>query len=511
MGARDFDEQEFLSRYLVGRDALLNYARDCLKIRTKADGIRPLAFNRAQLYAHKVMEDQRERTGKVRAIVLKARQQGLSTYSTARHFRRAATEAGRRAYILTHEQKATDNLFEMVRRYHEHLPQILKPTTIAASAKELKFGRLDSGYVVGTAGAQATGRSGTYDMFLGSEVAFWQNADDHMAGVGQTVPDREGTEVILESTANGIGNMFHGTWQGAIRGMNEFVPVFVPWFWSSEYRKTPPTNFTMDADESAIAEAFGLDEEQIYWRRMKIATDFRGKVEIFRQEYPATPEEAFMSSGDDTLITPLMVMRARNCEVHEDLALPLLMGIDVAEYGDDRTAFAYRRGRYGKYPVQYFSKKSPMQVAGLAAIEIERRKPAAVMVDVGGVGSGVADRLIEMGYPIIRVNFGESAFEDERFANRRCEMWGECQEWLNNQPAGLPDDDALQSDLTGPTYTFDSSRRLKLESKETMKRRGLRSPDGGDAFCLTFAHKFGYAGAGRGIDRSQDENNWRVM
>lgn len=194
------------------RDELEFYARNCLKIRTKTGEVEPFLFNKAQRYIHERLEGQKAETGRVRALILKGRQQGCSTYVGGRYYHNTSWAKGRRTFILTHEDAATQNLFEMVNRYHEHCPVFVRPSTGAANAKELFFDKLDSGYKVGTAGTKGVGRSSTIQLFHGSEVAFWPHAETHAAGVLQAVPDAPGTEVILESTANGLGNFFHQKW-----------------------------------------------------------------------------------------------------------------------------------------------------------------------------------------------------------------------------------------------------------------------------------------------------------
>ena len=119
------------------KDDFEHYASRCLKIRTKSGAVEPLLLNAAQLYLHAKLEEQRARTGKVRALVLKGRQQGISTYIGGRYYWRSTHSRGKRVFILTHEQEATNNLFGMVERYHEHCPQLVKPSTGAANAKEL--------------------------------------------------------------------------------------------------------------------------------------------------------------------------------------------------------------------------------------------------------------------------------------------------------------------------------------------------------------------------------------
>ena len=460
------------------------YAENVLKIRTKSGSIRPFVMNAAQRLVHRKLQDQLEATGKVRALVLKGRQQGMSTYIEGRFYHKTTNSKGKYALILTHLQDSTDALFDMTKRYHELLPDSLRPATEAASAKELHFSGIDSGFGVATAGSRAVGRGRTIQYFHGSEAAFWANADEHMAGIGQAVPDEPGTEVILETTANGVGNPFHQRWQDAERGIGEYIAIFVPWYLEDGYRSPVAPDFALDADEAEYAQLYGLDVEQMAWRRKKIHGDFRGDVELFDQEYPATAALAFRRVSGNPLIDPLHVGKARRSDIIGEG--PLIMGVDPAEYGDDSTAIALRAGRECKAIFRYQG-RGPMEVVGLVAKHAEEYQPVAINVDCTGVGSGVADRLLELGFPVNRVHFGEKAILAEQYAIRRDEMWGEMQKWFADQPNKIPNDDALESDLCAPQYSYDSSRRLKLERKEDMKKRGIRSPDAADALALTFA------------------------
>ena len=317
------------------------FAAGCLMIRTKSGEVRPLVFNRAQRHIHAQLEAQRTETGKVRALILKGRQQGCSTYVGARFYHRAAHEAGIRVFILTHEDAASQNLFEMVERFHAHCPAERKPSTGAANARELVFDALDSGYKIGTAGTKGVGRSSTIQLFHGSEVAFWPHAETHAAGALQAVPDIAATEVILESTANGLGNFFHQTWRDAESGDNDFVAIFVPWFWQDEYRKVPPRGFAPSAEEREYRDLYGLDDGQIAWRRQKIV-ELKDPA-LFCQEYPATAAEAFQQSGHDSFIAPALIARARKAKC--EASGPLVIGFDPAWLGEDRHAMAWRRGR----------------------------------------------------------------------------------------------------------------------------------------------------------------------
>jgi hypothetical protein len=471
------------------------YAERCLSIRTKQGAIRPLVLNRAQQHIHAQLEAQRAAIGKVRALILKGRQQGCSTYVGGRFYHRATHEHGIRVFILTHDDAATQNLFEMVERFHAHCPPEQKQRTATANAKELSFDALDSGYKIGTAGTKGVGRSSTIQLLHGSEVAFWPHAETHAAGILQAVPDIPGTEVILESTANGLGNFFHQTWRDAETGDNDFVAVFVPWFWQDEYRRAPPPGFAPTAEEREYRDLYGLDDAQIFWRRQKTA-ELKDEG-LFKQEYPANAAEAFQESGHDSLIPPALVARARKARCEP--SGPLVIGFDPAWLGEDRHAMAWRRGRKLE-KVETRLRLDTMQAAGWVKQVIDTDRPRRVFIDVGGVGAGVYDRLAEMGYgEIVRdINFGSAPFEPPPrdahgrpsggAANRRAEMWMKSKDWLAD-PAGaqIPDSDALQADACGPGYGYDSNTRLLLEKKDDMRRRGAASPDQWDAVALTFA------------------------
>lgn len=474
-----------------------HYAAKCLRIRAKSGAIVPLVLNRAQAYLHERLEAQRETTGKVRALVLKGRQQGISTYIGGRFYWRSTHARGKRVFILTHEQDATNNLFGMVERYHEHCPALVKPVTGAANAKELYFSRLESGYAVGTAGTKAVGRSQTIQLFHGSEVAFWPNATTHFAGVVQAIPDLPGTEIILESTANGIGGEFHERWQRAEAGEGDYEAIFIPWYWQDEYRREVPPGFVLDEEEQEYAAAHGLDLGQMAWRRAKIA-ELKDPL-LFRQEYPATAAEAFQLTGHDSFIRPEAVLRARKT-ICEGIG-PLVIGVDPARFGDDRFSIAWRRGRK-VYRKESRSKIDTVAGANWCKQVIDVDRPARMFIDVGGVGAGVVDILHSWGEPysevVVPINFGGEPQEPVRLLpsgekrpgpkNRRAEMWERSRDWLDD-PGGadIPDEDGLQADACGPGYHYDTNQRLLLESKEHMRSRGVRSPDEWDAIALTFA------------------------
>lgn len=279
----------------------LHYAAKCLHLRTKQGAIRPFILNSAQKFIHEKLEEQLSKTGKIRALILKGRQQGCSTYVEARFYWKVTHNKGVRAFILTHLDEATRNVYQIARRFHEYCPFPVKPHVSHANSRELVFDRLDSGYHVGTAKSQGIGRSNTVQFFHGSEVAYWANAEEHVSGVLQAVPDMPGTEIILESTSAGAQGLFHQLCSDSQKQKSEYQFIFIPWFWQEEYRKTPPADFELTAEEKEYQKEFELDAAQICWRRAKIYET--GDVWTFRREYPATPGEAFHADRPGALWT----------------------------------------------------------------------------------------------------------------------------------------------------------------------------------------------------------------
>jgi hypothetical protein len=316
------------------------FTRFALRIRPKAGPLESFVFNPAQRRLHELLEKQKAEAGKVRAVVLKARQLGVSTYVAARLFHRTINNPGLRTIIIGHERRASSNLFQIVRRFYDLMPEETKPTTGTSNAEELIFDRIDSGYLVSVASSEGTGRSATAQLLHASEAAFWDNLPAQFASLMQTVPDLPGTEVIIESTANGY-NDFHTLWRKSESGENDFQPVFLPWSLDADYRREVGPDFVMDGEERKLAELYGLDKEQIAWRRAKIAQ--LGSAEYFAQEYPLTPSEAFISSNFDSFIPTELVIKARREKIES--YGPLIIGVDPAGMGADRTSIAWRRGR----------------------------------------------------------------------------------------------------------------------------------------------------------------------
>lgn len=466
------------------------YAKSVLRIRTKEGHILPFEFNDVQKYIDSILDEQKETTGKVRAIILKGRQQGCSTYVAGRYYHKTTHIKGLRTFILTHDTKATANLFEMVRRYYEHTPEALRPVVGTSNQKELSFSMLDSSYHVGTAGSRGTGRSNTIQLFHGSEVAFWPHAAEHAAGALQAIPDGAGTEVILESTANGMGNYFHQQWVKAVAGKGEFIAIFIPWYWQKEYVKPVPENLVLEAEEIEYMETYSLNEAQMVWRRAKIES--LGDPLLFKQEYPATPDEAFQFSGIESFISSEIVMKARKNSEFKTYGA-IVAGYDPSQDGKDRDALIYRQGR-NVFGLQYKDFKAvPQRIAFCKQILNNKTVPIDMLfIDYGGGGYEIHGMLVEAGYGdrVRVINSGKNADKPHLYVNKRAEMWGDMKDWFTNEnvPVHIPDDNALHADIVAPGWKYDSNTRIQLESKKEIKKRELISPDGGDALALTFAN-----------------------
>ena len=202
----------------------------------------------------------------------------------------------------------------------------------------------------------------------------------------------------------------------------------------------------------------------------------QAKIEVYGE---------FPSQGDDQFISPHLVDEAMRRPRYKDETAPIVIGVDPARSGADSTVIAVRQGR-DIVAIKRYRGDDTMTVVGHVIEAIDEYKPTLVVLDEGGLGYGILDRLHEQRYKQVRgVNFGWKAKNPIMYGNKRAELWGSMRDWLRS--AALPSDRALKSDLTGPKTKPDSSGTLFLESKKDMKSRGLASPDAADAIAVTFA------------------------
>ena len=265
----------------------------------------------------------------IRFYVLKARREGISTYITGRYFHKITTKKNKYGVIVTHEPPATLFLFEMQRRYYNHLEPEFKPVTKSNNVKMISFDDkegtgvgLDSAIRVGTAGVKDFGSGQMINYLHLSELAKWprENEYDLLVSLLQCVPRNKDTSVIIESTAKGLGGEFYkgffasryqyeiyldgdtrvAKWRVNINKdadpANEYSSIFIPWFVFKKYRAPLADNFEKTADEIVLAKRFNLDDEQINWYRLILANECKGSKDTRDQEYPCTAEAAFTGS-----------------------------------------------------------------------------------------------------------------------------------------------------------------------------------------------------------------------
>ncbi|VDO06494.1 unnamed protein product [Brugia timori] len=220
----------------------------------------------------------------------------------------------------------------------------------------------------------------------------------------------------------------------------------------------------------------------------------------------------FTAAGEDQLIslTDAETAARRTYSVGSVEFSARILGVDPARFGNDRSVIFSRQGLQAFDPL-VFRGIDNMDLAGRVAAKIEAWQPDAVFID-SGAGAGVIDRLRQLGYDIVEVNFGGKSI-DPRFANKRAEMWHEMADWVKGGGA-IPNDNVLKLELATPTYKFDANNRILLESKDDIKKRlpDAGSPDLADALALTFAqpvaprNKLGAANSG-GRNKHHDPFN----
>ena len=233
-------------------------------------------------------------------------------------------------------------------------------------------------------------------------------------------------------------------------------------FWSNKIVDARTVEGTDKAVYQQIIDEYGPDSVQAH-------------VEVYGQ---------FPPEGDDQFIPSILVDEAMKRPKYKDETAPIAIGVDPARFGADATVIAVRQGR-DIVEIRRHRGADTMEVVGHVIDAIEEYKPALVVIDEGGLGAGVVDRLKEQRYKIRGVNFANKAKNPMMYGNKRAEIWGLMRDWLKT--AAIPSDRYLKNDLIGPMTKPDSKGAIFLESKKDMKARGLASPDAADAIAVTFA------------------------
>lgn len=349
------------------------YIEKYLKIQDKNSKIVPFKMNKPQMKLYNALKKQYEQGKPQRAIVLKARQMGFSTLTEGIIFKKTVTAFNIKSGIITHEASATDNLFNMSKRYLDNLPDEMKPQIKKSNAKELVFDSEKGTGLKGiikcmTAGNTTVGRSDTFQNLHISEYGFWGGKKkDTLIGLLQSVPNTKDTMIVVESTANGYDD-FKDMWDDAVEGKSDFIPVFCAWWELDEYRKEY-NGFELNDEEIELKELYNLDDEQLAWRRWCIQTNCRGDINLFKQEYPSCPEEAFISSGNCVFDKEKIINRIQQIKDIE----PLKQGSFLYDYdGLNITNIRWQEDKNGIIKVYK---------------DVEKNRPYVLGGDTAGDGS----------------------------------------------------------------------------------------------------------------------------
>ena len=498
----------------------------------------PFKLNIAQRYTHAKLEEQRKKHGYVRALVLKGRQQGMSTYINARFYHQAVRTTGKSVFILSHEGKTTDKLFDMVRRFQENLHPAIKPTEGKSNTRQITFPALAADYSAGTAGNEQVGRGGTAQLFHGSEAAYWEKAYEIQDGALKSIRLAPGTEIILESTANGPSGLFHEKCMAALRGEGDYIMVFCAWFWEDDYEREVDDSFVLTEEEERFAatyfaKAFPFQtapisaakmRRKLAWRRAEIFDLSPKNSEVgaakFRSIYPSNPVEAFLSSGvGEVRADAIVKARAMDQHIELDSMMPRIGGLDPAGAGKkaDRTVLSVRQGRVLE-KVYRSAGRQPMELVGWVARMIETESLDMLFVD-NGYGAALVDRLHELGFKrkVIGVWFGQGADDPNKYTNKRSEILSLAADWINGGGVSIPngaevkiDDntwlcggDEVHADFASlPMHRETSDGKHQFPTKEDIIKAFGRSPDIFDGTALTFSFPVKAASVAQG-------NTWR--
>ena len=515
------------------KDDLPCFARNFLKIKTKNEGIINFNFSNIQLDAHKKIQERKRQGKPCKIIFLKSRQVGMSTMTEARFFSKILFNKAKNAFVLADKSDSARNIFQMTKRYYDNLPECLKIPLLKDSTEELAL-LTDSSFRVGTAGSKAVGRSMTINYFHGSEVAFWSNANEIVSGMLQTIPDNSDSELILESTANGTsggGAYFYNMVQLGLDPKSDFMTLFYAWYQQREYRRRvnkkgndlfsaaggAAAPVVWNDEELELKRLYNLDDEQLMWRRGKLLSDFKGREYLFKQEYPISIQEAFVTSSN-ALIPLNYIELSRKSRGLAGEGLGVVIGIDPAR-NSDRTIITVRQGRVVQ-KFYRFDKMDNVRLAGIVMRLIQSINPARVFIDYGH-GTGVYDILVSQGVAGIveLVQFGSAAYDSKKYANRRAEMFDNMRNWFMQEGGVyIKDQEFIEEfvrdiSIIPDLKVSDSNGRYSLEKKENIvKGTEINSTDFADSLALTFASPVAYAPREFGCSANQVKTvnkNWQ--
>lgn len=414
----------------------LDYIENFLHIKTKDQRVVPLELNAAQKIIYKTINELKKKNKPIRIVVLKARQEGVSTLCEALIFEKTARYPNVNSLIVAHEPESTEEIFAMSKRFYDMLPKWLQPMRRYDNKRQMAFENPDekqrgkiagrrSRMIIATADKIKIGRGLTLHCFHGSEVAFWKKAKELMISVIQAIPDHPDTMIFLESTANGMGGdgeYFYNLVQNAMAYKNDFQLIFLPWHLMPEYA----LNFSIEGEKESFIKSlddyerdikarFNLSLEQLNWRRWAIKNKCGGDIEKFKQEYPITVDESFIASSN-TVIPKEVIEKQRkfirdpirtweDVLIYEDLKWNhyYSLGADPAEgVGRDDSAFTVMDRMTGREIAHFSSNNIQPDLFAKKIVKVaEYYNNAMVVAEINGHGIAVIHELMRLGYPNI--------------------------------------------------------------------------------------------------------------
>jgi len=436
------------------------YSRDLLKIQTMEGELIPFQMNEIQQLLQEIIKDITKAGRLIRLIVLKARREGVSTWVTARYYWHTSTNVNRYGMIVTHEPEATDFLFNIIKRYHTH--NEWKPKDRYNNKKILEFNDekgegLDSAIRVGTAGKEDFGSAQLIHFLHLSEVAKWAShiSKPLLTSILQCVPDTADSEIIFESTGKGIGGEFYNRYWGAryhyeiyldkngkpafkctintkANPDNIYTAIFIPWFVFKKYQaKIVDKDFKRTDEEELEVKAYGLTNHHLQWRRTTIANKCDGDVDVFHQEYPANPMEAFIATGAVCFNTTKCLMLKNSAPnpinkyiisffngnfvadakgqfkvwAEPKVNKQYIVSVDVAEglAKGDFSCIDVCDQLSGEQVAQWHGKLDADQLALIAYYIARRYNTAYIAVERNNHGGTVINKLVTMKYPKLYV------------------------------------------------------------------------------------------------------------
>lgn len=481
-------------------------ASEHYKITKKGGGVVPLSFTIIQMRILYLMQMLLEKRQQANIAIVKPRQIMSTTVLNALEFHFSQNIEGLKTLILTHRAKVTNEIFANLKRFQDKMPNELKLDTTQNNDDKLAW-KNDSEIAVGTAGTDSARGFPCLILHL-SELG--RCKDRHVKDIQEGAMNAHasaepGAIMAAESTSGGEGNYFHEVALAGYKKPNaHWFTAFFGWWEMPEYRMTPPKGWVPDEEEVRVMKGIQaeIDKrggstppitlEQMYWRHVKLHDHMRGNLTGFQREYPATFEEAF-SSAEGKLIDSVVLNNALNSKTEVDKSHPLILGVDPAGKGD-RTALVYRQG-YVMPKVEVFRGMDDVRLANMILERVHGMGIDHVFIDMG-YGHGTYHILRGMGIPITGVHFGSTPNDKRLYFNKRAEMAGLFQDWIEEGPdsmggtAKICDHPELLRDIRMiPDLEFSGDgQKFKLATKEEIKDLLGKSPDCFDAAILTFAH-----------------------